>query len=202
MQAASTVRTRPPHPPDVIKSVCLHTSAPAFPRYLRQGRTTEAVSVTDFSLKHVVTVHYTGSFDDGEVFDTTRGRTPLTFVEGNHEVVPGFEAAVMSMEPGETKKVHLEPKEAYGERSAALVYYMPTIQIPNYDDLVVGEMIYLMNSDGYQQLARVVKVEDDGDTIFDFNHPMAGCALNFEIELLSREPYVPEAADKGGEAHA
>ncbi len=158
--------------------------------------------MADFSLKHVVTVHYTGSFDDGEVFDTTRGRTPLTFVEGNHEVVPGFEAAVMSMEPGETKKVHLEPKDAYGERSAALVYYMPTIQIPNYDDLVVGEMIYLMDSDGYQQLARVVKVEDDGDTIFDFNHPMAGCALNFEIELLSREPYVPEAADKGGEAHA
>ncbi|MBM6779181.1 FKBP-type peptidyl-prolyl cis-trans isomerase [Collinsella tanakaei] len=162
----------------------------------------KAVFVSDFSLKHVVTVHYTGSFDDGEVFDTTRGRTPLTFVEGNHEVVPGFEAAVLSMEPGETKKVHLEPKDAYGERTAALVYSMPTIQIPNYDDLVVGEMIYLMNSDGYQQLARVAKVEDDGDTIFDFNHPMAGCALNFEIELLSREPYNPSAESEEGEAHA
>ena len=159
-------------------------------------------TVAGIPCKHVVTVHYTGSFDDGEVFDTTRGRTPLTFVEGNHEVVPGFEAAVLSMEPGETKKVHLEPKDAYGERTAALVYSMPTIQIPNYDDLVVGEMIYLMNSDGYQQLARVAKVEDDGDTIFDFNHPMAGCALNFEIELLSREPYNPSAESEEGEAHA
>lgn len=144
--------------------------------------------MTDFSLKHKVTVHYTGSFDDGEVFDTTFDRTPLTYIEGDHEVVPGFEAAVLSMEPGETKKVRLEPKDAYGERSMQLLYTMPTIEIPNYDDLVVGEMIYLMNEQGQQRLARVVKVEDDGQTIFDFNHPMAGCPLNFELELLSREP--------------
>ena len=140
----------------------------------------------DFSLKHTVTVHYTGSFDDGEVFDTTIGRTPLTYVEGNHEVVPGFEAAVLQMEPGEKRKVHLEPREAYGERRPELLYTMPTIDIPRNEDLVPGEMIYLMNDQGYQQLARVVKVEDDGQTIFDFNHPMAGCALNFEFELLSR----------------
>lgn len=158
------------------------------------------VSVADFSLKHVVTVHYTGSFDDGEVFDTTRGRTPLTYVEGNQEVVPGFEAAVLGMEPGQTRKVHLEPKEAYGERNPALIYFMPTIQIPNYEDLVPGEMIYLMNEEGYQQLARVISVQDDDNTVFDFNHPMAGCALNFEIELLSREPY--EASDGEGASHA
>ena len=133
-------------------------------------------TVADIPCKHVVTVHYTGSFDDGEVFDTTRGRTPLTYVEGDHEVVPGFEAAVLTMQPGETKRVHLEPKDAYGERQASLIYSMPTVLIPNYDDLVVGEMIYLMNSDGYQQLARVAKVEDDGDTIFDFNHLRARAA--------------------------
>lgn len=144
--------------------------------------------MSDFSLKHKVTVAYTGSFDDGEVFDTTEGRAPLTYIEGNHEVVPGFEMAVLTMEPGEKKKVHLDPSQAYGERDPHLLYRMPTIEIPNYDDLVVGEMIYLMNEQGYQQLARVVKVEDDGDTVFDFNHPMAGCPLNFELELISREP--------------
>lgn len=155
--------------------------------------------MTDFSLKHKVTVHYTGSFDDGEVFDTTFDRTPLTYIEGDHEVVPGFEAAVLSMEPGETKKVRLEPKDAYGERSMQLLYTMPTIEIPNYDDLVVGEMIYLMNEQGQQRLARVVEVEDDGQTIFDFNHPMAGCPLNFELELLSREPL---DASEGGSRNA
>lgn len=141
-----------------------------------------------FSLKNRVTVNYTGSFDDGEVFDTTYGRAPLTYTEGAHEVVPGFELAVLSMEPGDRKKVHLEPKDAYGEHTLDLVYTMPTDQIPNYDDLVVGQMIYLMDETGYQRLARVVQVQDDGYTIFDFNHPMAGCPLNFEIELVSREP--------------
>lgn len=145
--------------------------------------------MASISLEQKVCVHYTGSFDDGEVFDTTRGRTPLTYIENNHEVIPGFEAAVSTMEPGDKKKVRLEPKDAYGEPNPALLYQMPTIDIPNYDDLVVGEMIYLMNEEGYQQLARVVKVEDDGMTIFDFNHPMAGCPLNFELELISREPY-------------
>lgn len=143
--------------------------------------------MSGFSLKNRVTVHYTGSFDDGEVFDTTEGREPLAYVEGAHEVVPGFEAAVAGMQPGEKKHIHLEPKDAYGERTPELVYHMPTIEIPNYDDLVVGQMIYLMNGEGYQQLARVLRVEDDGDTYFDFNHPMAGSAINFDLELISRE---------------
>ena len=144
--------------------------------------------MSGFSLKNRVTVHYTGSFDDGEVFDTTEGREPLAYVEGAHEVVPGFEAAVAGMQPGEKKHIHLEPKDAYGERTPELVYHMPTIEIPNYDDLVVGQMIYLMNGEGYQQLARVLRVEDDGDTYFDFNHPRAGSAINFDLELISREP--------------
>ena len=142
----------------------------------------------NFSLTNKVTVHYTGKFEDGGVFDTTEGRAPLTYIEGAHEVVPGFEAAVAGMRPGERKTVTLEPREAYGERRPELLYTMPTEQIPNYDDLVVGQLIYLMNDEGYQQLARVVRVQDDGETVFDFNHPMAGCALNFELELLSREP--------------
>lgn len=179
--------------------------------------------MANFSLKNKVTVHYTGSFDDGEVFDTTRDRAPLTYVEGNHEVVPGFEAAVISMEPGEHKRVHLAPREAYGERNPNLLMAVPTVQVPNYDDLVVGGMIYLMDERGYQRLARVVQVQDDGMTVFDFNHPMAGCSLTFDLELIAREPLDEDeagsdaaaaadgpadagadatAASKGGEAHA
>ncbi len=147
-----------------------------------------------FPPKHRVTVHYTGSFEDGEVFDTTIDRAPLTYVEGNREVLPGFEAAVLDMEPGEKKTVRLEPKDAYGERDPHLLYTMPTIEIPNYEDLIPGQLIYLMNDEGYQSLARVIRVADDGDTLFDFNHPMAGRTLTFELELLSREPHAGEVA--------
>ena len=144
--------------------------------------------MTQFSLKNKVTVHYTGSFEDGSVFDTTYGRAPLTYTEGSHEVVPGFEMAVISMQPGEKKHVRLSPKEAYGERNRQLLRSVPTTEIPNYDDLVVGEMIYIMDERGYQRLARVIQVQDDGETVFDFNHPMAGHTLEFDIELISREP--------------
>ena len=149
----------------------------------------------NFSLKNKVTVHYTGRFDDGGVFDTTEGREPLTYVEGAHEVVPGFEAAVAGMQPGEKKTVTLAPAQAYGERRADLICSMPTVEIPNYDDLVVGQLIYLMNSDGYQRLARVLRVQDDSETVFDFNHPMAGCTLTFDLELVSREPVEEDEAD-------
>ncbi len=149
----------------------------------------------NFSLKNKVTVHYTGRFDDGGVFDTTEGREPLTYVEGAHEVVPGFEAAVAGMQPGEKKTVTLAPAQAYGECRADLICSMPTVEIPNYDDLVVGQLIYLMNSDGYQRLARVLRVQDDGETVFDFNHPMAGCTLTFDLELVSREPVEEDEAD-------
>ncbi len=143
--------------------------------------------MSQFPLNSIVAVHYTGRFDDGSIFDTTEGRKPLTYREDAHEVVPGFEAAVRGMEPGERRHVQLAPEEAYGPHRPELVYHMPTIEIPNYDDLVVGQMIYLMNHEGYQQLARVLRVEDDGETYFDFNHPMAGCTLTFDLELVSRE---------------
>ena len=76
-----------------------------------------------------------------------------------------------------------------------LIVQVPTVEVPNSDDLIVGQMIYLMNGEGYQQLARVVRVQDDGETVFDFNHPMAGCRLTFDLELLSREPVDPAKED-------
>lgn len=148
--------------------------------------------MSDYSLRHRVTVHYTGSFEDGEVFDTTEGREPLTYIEGDHEVMPGFEIAVLSMEPGEKKTVTLAPKDAFGEHDPHLLYVMPTNEIPRSDDLIPGQLIYLMNGEGYQQLARVVRVADDGDTLFDFNHPMAGRTVIFNLELVSRESLAGE----------
>ena len=94
-------------------SMAFEIQATARLRYISkvQHRFWRGRGVSGFSLKNRVTVHYTGSFDDGEVFDTTEGREPLAYVEGAHEVVPGFEAAVAGMQPGEKKHIHLEPKD-------------------------------------------------------------------------------------------
>ena len=83
-----------------------------------------------------VRAHYTGTFDDGTVFDSSVERgEPLEFVCMAGQMIPGFDAAVNEMKVGETKNVHLPASEAYGEHDEQLVQTIPTAQIPGAEDL-------------------------------------------------------------------
>ena len=77
-----------------------------------------------------MSVHYTGTLDDGSTFDSSRGRDPLTFVVGAGTVVSGFDRLVTGLEVGGTRKARLEPAEAYGERSDEAVISVPASQAP------------------------------------------------------------------------
>ncbi len=134
----------------------------------------------------LVKVHYKGTLDDGTVFDSSEGRDPISFVEGSHQVIPGFENAVAKMQPGDKVSIHLEPAEAYGERDERLVQAIPVDSVPNADKLPVGKTVYFRNPAGYPMPALVEKIED-GKVYLDFNHNLAGKALNFDLELVSRE---------------
>ena len=123
-----------------------------------------------------VRAHYTGTFDDGTVFDSSVERgEPLEFVCMAGQMIPGFDAAVKEMEVGES--------EAYGEHDEQLVQTIPTAQIPGAEDLPVGQRIYLQGPGGQPIPALVVEVTDETVT-FDLNHEMAGKDLNFEITLV------------------
>lgn len=131
-----------------------------------------------------VRAHYTGTFDDGTVFDSSVERgEPLEFVCMAGQMIPGFDAAVNEMEVGETKKVHLPASEAYGERDEALVQSVPTTNVPGADELPVGQTVYLQGPGGQPLPALVVEVNDQ-NVVFDLNHEMAGKDLNFEITLV------------------
>ena len=131
-----------------------------------------------------VKVHYNGTLDDGSKFDSSYDRgEPLAFVCMGGQMIPGFDAAVKDMEVGEKKTVHLEPADAYGEVREDMQQKFPLELIPNGDKLPVGEMIMLQGPDGIPMQAKVASIED-GTVTFDFNHPLAGQPLNFEIELL------------------
>ena len=96
-----------------------------------------------------VKVHYTGTLDDGTKFDSSHDRNePLEFTCMAGMMIPGFDAAVKDMEIGETKTVHIPAKEAYGERREELVQKVPQDQIPNGDQLPVGQTIYMQSPDG------------------------------------------------------
>ena len=134
-----------------------------------------------------VSVEYTGTFDDGTVFDSSQKHgQPLEFVAGEGQVVKGFDEAVLTMTEGEEKEIHLEPKDAYGEPNKELHKKVPKDQVPEGMEPQVGQTIGITLQDGQQFPAQIVAVGDTEITL-DLNHPLAGKALNFKLKLVKVE---------------
>ncbi len=130
-----------------------------------------------------VSVLYTGSFDNGTIFDSNENGTPLTFVVGKGSVIPGFENAIPGMKVGETRSVHIPAQQAYGDYIPALVR---TVNRSPTNDMVpvVGQYVSLRRpSDGAVIQARIINVTDTTFT-YDANSPLAGQSLNFAIRLV------------------
>jgi peptidylprolyl isomerase len=129
-----------------------------------------------------VSVHYTGTLDDGTVFDSSRDREPLEFRIGEGALIPGFEEAVIGMEPGETKVANLPPERAYGPFRDELVQTIDRSEFPPDMEIEVGQQFQATGPEGPMVLS-VVDVVGDDITV-DANHPLAGRNLTFEISLI------------------
>tara|TARA_B100000700_G_C15050582_1_gene860084 strand:- start:1910 stop:2341 length:432 start_codon:yes stop_codon:yes gene_type:complete len=132
----------------------------------------------------VVSVHYVGTLDDGTEFDSSRKTgTPLLCEVGSGNIIKGFDQALVGMEIGETKSVSVAPEEAYGEIVQEAFQTVSKSNFPPEFNFNVGEAVQGQGQDGNLVRAQIEAVEDDSVTL-NFNHPMAGKNLNFEIELL------------------
>ncbi len=130
-----------------------------------------------------IKVHYVGTFNDGEVFDSSVARSqPLEFTVGDGSMIKGFDEAVRGMAVEEKKKVAIVAKEAYGESSDDNVVSFPLTSLPEGMNPNIGDQL-MLNNQG-QQIPVVVKGKTDTEIILDANHPMAGKDLNFEIEVV------------------
>lgn len=129
-----------------------------------------------------VRVHYTGTLDDGTVFDSSRERDPLEFVLGQGSLIPGFESAVEGREAGEKVCVTLPPDKAYGDVDRELIFTVPRAQVPDHIPLNVGVPLQLSNEQGQMDVT-ITEVGADEITL-DANHPLAGKTLTFEIEIV------------------
>ena len=131
-------------------------------------------------------VHYRGTFNDGVQFDSSYERgEPLEFVCGAGQMIPGFDAAVADLEPGEERDVHLTPEEAYGPADPEAIFTVQIAELSGAEEVGVGERVYLQGPDGRPIPVRVV-AKDERSITFDANHEMAGKELNFHIELVER----------------
>ena len=130
-----------------------------------------------------VRIHYTGTLDDGTQFDSSDGRDPLEFALGGGQVIPGFDSAVDGMTVGESKSVTIPPEQAYGERHEQLVQQVPKSALPEDMKPEVGMQLQSQSPDGQVMNLVVTEVEEAAITV-DANHPLAGQALTFAIELV------------------
>jgi peptidylprolyl isomerase len=130
-----------------------------------------------------VAVHYTGKLDSGEVFDSSRDRDPLEFRVGEGQVIPGFDRAVEGLAVGETREVRIDPADAYGDRQPDLVVDVPAEQFPPDAEPQVGQQVQVQVAPGQNRVARIADV-GDATVQLDLNHPLAGEALTFEVELV------------------
>ena len=130
-----------------------------------------------------VRIHYTGTLDDGTEFDTAAGREPLEFALGGGQVIEGFDDAVDGMTVGESKSVRIPAEQAYGERHDQLVQEVPKTALPDEIEPAVGMQLQSRSPEGHVMNLVVTEVADETITV-DGNHPLAGQALTFAIELV------------------
>lgn len=130
-----------------------------------------------------VKIHYTGTLDDGTQFDSSAGREPLAFSLGGGEVIAGFDSAVDGMSVGDSKTVTIPPGEAYGERHDQLVQEVPVTALPEEMKPEVGTQLQSQSPDGQMMNLVITEVGVENITV-DANHPLAGQALTFAIELV------------------
>ena len=130
-----------------------------------------------------VKVHYTGKLDDGTVFDTSKEREPLEFTLGEGKVIPGFEAAVKSMEAGQSKTITIPAEEAYGQHRSDLLVPIEREHLPKGLEPEVGQRLQMQQASGKMSIVTITEVAEKAITI-DANHPLAGKNLTFELELV------------------
>lgn len=130
-----------------------------------------------------VTIEYTLTLDDGSVADSNVGDAPFVYVHGAQQLLPSLEAALAGLSAGDARDVRLSAEEGYGPVDPAGFQEVPLDLIPE-DGRQVGEVLVGIDPDGQPFQVRVAEVREDA-VVLDFNHPLAGQALNFAVKVLA-----------------
>jgi len=132
-----------------------------------------------------VSVFYTGMFTNGTVFDSNVNGTPITFTVGSHQVIPGFENALVGMKAGQTKIVHIPVDQAYGPYKPEYIHVINRTGSLATMELTEGAMLTYRNpSTNTMSMVKILNVTPETVTV-DENSPLAGEPLTFTIDLVS-----------------
>ncbi|WP_226779081.1 FKBP-type peptidyl-prolyl cis-trans isomerase [Oceaniglobus trochenteri] len=132
---------------------------------------------------NTIQMHYTGTLEDGTVFDSSEGRDPLQFELGSGQIIPGLDAAVTGMAEGEEKTVTIAADDAYGAHHPERVQAVPREQFPDHIPAEVGTQLQVQTPEGQTLPVVIADVSEEAVTI-DANHPLAGKDLTFAVSIV------------------
>ncbi len=142
-----------------------------------------------------VEIHYTLTNDKGETVDSSRDASPLPYIHGNENLVPGLEKELEGKKVGDTIKTSIAPADGYGEVNPELTQAVPRETFQFDGDIEVG-MRFEAEAEHGIELVTVIAVDDKVITI-DANHPLAGETLNFDVEIMSVRDATSEELEHG-----
>ena len=149
------------------------------------------MSVDSVQNNVVVSMEYTLQVDNEEI-DSSKEQDPLQFLVGHGNIISGLERAMIGMKVGESKEVKIAPADAYGEFDEEAFMDVPRGAFPNDIPVEEGSELTVRDDAGQARYARIDNVEDDTVTL-NFNHPLAGDELHFNVKVVSlREPTAEE----------
>ena len=133
-----------------------------------------------------VTLHFALKLENGDVVDSTFDKQPATFKVGDGNLLPGFEVALYGLKAGDKRSLQIEPESAFGQPNPQNVQVMPRGQ---FQDMELSEgLLIIFNDAANAELPGVVKAFDEQQVTIDFNHPLAGKTLSFDVEIIEVRP--------------
>lgn len=139
---------------------------------------------TVVSNDQVVSLAYELRLENGEVFDKSEEQAPLEFVQGRGQIIPGLENALYGMEIGEEKEVVVSPEEGYGEYDEDELDVVPRQAFPDHLELSKGMGLRLRDKNTGEVYVAYVSDLDEEKAVLDYNHPLAGETLHFQIRVV------------------
>ncbi len=142
----------------------------------------------------VVSIEYALTSDDGTVIDSSEGGEPLTYIHGHGQLIPGLERELEGKSLGDAVEVRVEAEDGYGEHDPERLVEVPRDRFEF--EISEGDFVQAQQQDGTTVPFQVVGVGESSITL-DGNHPLAGKALNFKVEVVGIREATPEELDHG-----
>lgn len=145
----------------------------------------------------IVSLDYTLRLDDDQVIDSSEGGEPLEFIQGAGHIIPGLEKELYGMEVGEEKQVTVQPSDGYGERDESRIQTVGREAFQPGTELEPGMGVQMQDPQSGQVFQGTISQVNDDNVVIDFNHPLAGEALHFDVTIAGVRPATDEELSHG-----